>query len=98
MADFSLNEYLAETGVIILDMPLCDFDTFPQLGQAVVDFLSTTIVEKQNDADLHTWLIDFEGTRLLLKAEHYSGAVWLEALDVVASREVFDYLAAWLAR
>ncbi|MEF1298321.1 DUF3630 family protein, partial [Vibrio parahaemolyticus] len=52
----------------------------------------------QWDADIHSWLIDFEGCRLFMKAEHYSEAIWFEALNIEESREELDYLAGLFQR
>lgn len=93
MAEFGLAHYISEEGRLVLHTPHFDYDTFPPLGEHLVHLLSAQIVEKQADADIHTWLIDFEGCQLLLKAEHYSEAVWLEALTPAAGREELDYLA-----
>jgi len=80
-------------GRLILTTPEFDFDSFPQLGERLVALLSASIVEKQCDADIHSWLIDFEGCQLFLKAEHYSESMWLEALEVAASQQELRYLA-----
>jgi len=88
-----LSEYLAEEGKLIITMNGFDIDSFPVLGEQLLASLSATVVEKQLDADLHSWLIDFEGCRLLLKAEHYSESVWFEALSVSEGREELDFLA-----
>jgi len=88
-----LSEYLAEEGKLIITIDGFDIDSFPLLGEQLLATLSATVIEKQLDADLYSWLIDFEGCRLLLKAEHYSESVWFEALSVADSREELDFLA-----
>lgn len=93
MAQFSLQEYQADQGCLVLVTPCFDYDNFPELGECLVTLLSAQVIEKQADADIHSWLIDFEGCRLMLKAEHYSEAVWLEALVAAESRAEMDYLA-----
>ncbi|WP_375751918.1 DUF3630 family protein [Vibrio sp. HN007] len=93
MADFGLVEYIEEEGKLILSSPSFDFDSYPALGEKLVSLLSASIVEKQTDADIHSWLIDFEGCKLMLKAEHYSESIWLEALAPTENREELDYLA-----
>lgn len=98
MASFGLQQYISEKGMLILQAPSFDFDSFPQLGETLVDLLSASVVEKQTDADVHSWLIDFEGCQLFLRAEHYSECMWLEALDVTRSREELDYLAQLFER
>lgn len=93
---FGLAEFMPEQGRIILKVPSFDYDTFPQLGEYLVELLSASIVEKQSDADVHSWLIDFEDCQLFLKAEHYSEAIWLEALSVSDSKEELEFLAKLL--
>jgi hypothetical protein len=93
MADYGLMEYQREEGRIILTTPRFDYDSFPELGDKLVKTLSASVVEKQWDADIHSWLIDFEGCQLFLKSEHYSESVWLEVLNKDENREELDYLA-----
>lgn len=98
MADFGLREYLAEDGRLLITTPSFDFDTFPLLGDKLVGLLSATVIEKQWDADMHSWLIDFEGCQLFLRSEHYSESVWFETLSALESREELDYLAGLFAQ
>lgn len=90
---WKLDEYVKDDGKLILNSPSFDVDTFPIIGSELVTTLSATIIEKQFDADLHSWIIDFEGCRFFLRAEHYSESVWLEAVSLSESREELDYLA-----
>ncbi|EGR3365241.1 DUF3630 domain-containing protein [Vibrio parahaemolyticus] len=96
--EFGLTEYIAQEGRLLIAAPRFDLDTFPALGERLVGLLSATIIEKQWDADIHSWLIDFEGCRLFMKAEHYSEAIWFEALNIEESREELDYLAGLFQR
>lgn len=96
--EFGLHAYDAAQGRIILRTPPVDFDEFPALGERLVALLSARILEKQWDADIHSWLIDFEGCQLFLRAEHYSESVWLEALAVDEAKEEMDFLAGLLRR
>lgn len=98
MAKFAVKELLAESGVLVLNSPDFDFDSFPYLGEQLVTLLSAQVVEKQQDADIHSWLIDFDGCRLLLKAEHYSQAIWLEALERTHSQEELSFIARFIER
>ena len=91
-AQFNLDTYLSDQGRILIDAPRFDFDSFPSLGEKLVALLSAEVLEKQCDADIHSWLIDFEGCHLFLKAEHYSESLWLEALAPHQSKEELDYL------
>lgn len=96
--EFGLQEYQAEEGRIIIRTPRFDFDSFPELGERLVSLLSARMVEKQWDADIHSWLVDFEGCQLFLKAEHYSECVWFEALAVDDSKEELAFLASLFQR
>ncbi len=96
--EFGLLEYQADEGRIIIRAPRFDFDTFPKLADRLVTLLSASVVEKQWDADIHSWLIDFEGCQLFLKSEHYSESVWFEALAIEESREELDFLASLFKR
>ncbi|EGR0771515.1 TPA: DUF3630 family protein [Vibrio parahaemolyticus] len=96
--EFGLTEYIAEEGRLLIAAPRFDLDTFPALGERLVGLLSAKVIEKQWDADIHSWLIDFEGCHLFMKAEHYSEAIWFEALNIEESREELDYLAGLFQR
>ncbi|KOO05607.1 DUF3630 family protein [Vibrio hepatarius] len=96
--EFGLQEYQAEEGRIIIRTPRFDFDSFPELGERLVSLLSARVIEKQWDADIHSWLVDFEGCQLFLKAEHYSECVWFEALAVDDSKEELAFLASLFQR
>ncbi|GEM77334.1 DUF3630 family protein [Vibrio sagamiensis] len=96
--EFGLAEYLVEEGRLIITCPSFDLDTFPLLGQRLINLLSASVIEKQWDADIHSWLIDFEGCRLFMKAEHYSEAIWFEALAADQSEEELNYLAGLFQR
>ncbi len=96
--EFGLQEYQAEEGRIIIRTPRFDFDSFPELGERLISLLSASVKEKQWDADIHSWLVDFEGCQLFLKAEHYSECVWFEALAVEDSQEELNFLASLFKR
>ncbi|QTG89784.1 DUF3630 family protein [Vibrio furnissii] len=98
MVEFGLREYLASDGRLIVATPAFDFDSFPPLGERLVALLSARVLEKQSDADLHSWLIDFEGCHLMLRAEHYSECVWLEAMGEGLATEELDFIASLLRR
>jgi len=96
--EFGLSQYDAEEGRIIIRTPNFDFDTFPELGDKLLKLLSAQAIEKQWDADIHSWLIDFEDCQLFLRAEHYSECVWLEALSSGDSKQELDFLASLFER
>ena len=96
--EFGLHSYQTEEGRIIIRARRFDFDSFPALAQRMIELLSASVVEKQWDADIHSWLIDFEGCQLFLKSEHYSESMWLEALSIDDSKEELDFLASLFQR
>jgi len=98
MAEFGLAEYLAEEGRLIVQTTDFDFDSFPEIGERLLTLLSAKAIEKQKDADLHSWLIDFEDCRLMLRAEHYSECMWFEAMGEGQGREELDFIAGLLSR
>ena len=62
-------------------IPNFDFDRFAVYGEQIAALLDCCILERETNADLQIWLLDFEGCHLLLKGEYYSQSIWLEALD-----------------
>ncbi|HIF9202419.1 TPA: DUF3630 family protein [Photobacterium damselae] len=62
-------------------IPYFDFDRFAVYGEQIAALLDCRILERETNADLQIWLLDFEGCHLLLKGEYYSQSIWLEALD-----------------
>ncbi|MGF1701034.1 DUF3630 family protein [Photobacterium makurazakiensis] len=77
--------------------PTFDFDSFSDIAEQLLKQLDITVREKELNADLHVWLVDFEGCRMMLKGEHYSGQLWLEGLDSEAG-ETLSYLAQLLGK
>ena len=77
--------------VVEIDAPAFDFDSFATVATPLVTMLGMTVMQQEVNADLHVWLVDFEGCQLLLKGEHYSGQLWLEGL--ADSEETLSYLA-----
>ncbi|OBT12911.1 aminopeptidase [Vibrio sp. UCD-FRSSP16_10] len=98
MSSFTVRDFDAQSARLSLVAPSFDHDSFPIIGQRFIDLISATIVEKQQDADLHSWLIDFEGCKFMLRAEHYSESMWLEALSVDHSVEELQFLAQLVAK
>ncbi|MGF1698313.1 DUF3630 family protein [Vibrio lamellibrachiae] len=91
--EFGLATYLEDQGRILITAPSFDFDSFPALGERLVSLLSASVLEKQRDADIHSWLIDFEDCHLFLKAEHYSESIWIEAFAPSEAKEELKYLS-----
>ena len=80
--DFSQTEINIEQGTLAITLPSFDFDNFPAVAKALLQRLDAILIEQEPSADLHQWLIDFEGCQLLLKAEYYSASIWLELLSL----------------
>ena len=93
MSLFSVIEFDKEAGRIIFSIPEFDFDSFEVIGKQLVSAMDAKITEQQMDADLHSWLIDFEGAQFMLRAEHYSNSVWLEALARTEHQEELAFIA-----
>lgn len=97
MAEFTVDSALLSQGKLLIHTPTWDFDSFAAIGEEIVALLSATVKERQMEADLHTWLVDFEGSLLLLKAEHYSETIWLETLSGDEDQAVIRFIATLLA-
>ncbi|GAL07785.1 aminopeptidase N [Photobacterium aphoticum] len=82
--------------VLEIDAPAFDFDSFAEVATPLLHGLGMTVLSQELNADLHVWLVDFEGCQLLLKGEHYSGLLWLEGL--ADSEDTLAYLAQQLAQ
>ncbi len=78
---------------LTLELDPFDMDTFPSLCEQLLGLLSTTIKEQQYDADLHSCLFHFEGSDWIIRAEHYTESVWVEALSANGNGQAFAKLA-----
>ncbi|QUJ67405.1 DUF3630 family protein [Photobacterium sp. GJ3] len=94
---FGVRELDLQRGCLHLTAPDFDYDSFARVAQSLVHVLDAVVVEQETNADLHVWLIDFEGCRLLLKGEHYSASLWLESLSQ-EDNETLQFLADWLKK
>ncbi|MFB2862951.1 DUF3630 family protein [Aeromonas sp. MdU4] len=68
-----------EIGMVTLDCPALDWDSFPALAGELLQEWELTLLERDVGADRHSWVLEFEGSQLRLEFEHYSGC-WLEAV------------------
>lgn len=80
-----------EVGVVMLVHPALDWDSFPALADALLQEWELVVIEREWGADRHSWLLEFEGSRLRLEYEHYSGC-WLTTVHP-ADQEVLFWLA-----
>ncbi|MDO6500278.1 DUF3630 family protein [Photobacterium sanguinicancri] len=92
---FSVRRLDFEHSHLLLTAPDFDYDTFSEVATALVVRIDSIVIEQEKNADLHVWLIDFEGCRLLLKGEHYSGALWIEAMSS-ADNDTLAFIASML--
>lgn len=70
--------------------PLC-FETFPAWAEQFINDMGLTLIEREQGADYQQWLLDFEGSRILLCFEHYAACAWLQPFST-ADQEVVDWL------
>lgn len=77
---------------LMIPMAGLHFDNFADRVMPWMEQWELQLHERQCDADLHSWRVLFEGTPLLLRGDHYTESVWLEALDPEGS-DVLAYLA-----
>ncbi|WP_375056486.1 DUF3630 family protein [Zobellella sp. DQSA1] len=66
-------------------------DNFPAWAEGLVRVLELELVEREEGADYHQWLVAFEGSRLLLCFQHYTDAAWLQPLGE-RDQDVADWL------
>ena len=85
-----------EEGRFVLAIDDLDFDNADAYAIAFCQLIDAVIIEKQTDADLMSWLVDFEDVQFMLKAEHYSASLWLERLGADGDDEL-AFLNHWLA-
>ncbi|MEZ8143634.1 hypothetical protein A1OO_00250 [Enterovibrio norvegicus FF-33] len=94
---FRLSHFDANEGRLVLAADGMDFDNAEAMLDRFCQLIDANAQDKQTDADLHTWLVDFEGVTFMLKAEHYSASVWLERLGKEGDEELL-FLHRWLSR
>lgn len=68
-------------------------ENFPAWAERLVRELELDLVEREEGADYHQWLVAFEGSRLLLCFQHYADAAWLQPLGE-QDQEAADWLTA----
>ena len=85
-----------ENHSITIPVPGLNFDNFAEWALPVISRLELQVLERQCDADLHTWRVEFEGTPLLLRGDHYTECLWLEAQNEEGG-DVLAFLAQILA-
>jgi len=92
---FVCRELNLEQGLLLINGPEFDFDSFPEVAEQLLLVMDAAVIERELNADLHIWLIDFEGCRLMLKGEHYASTLWLEWLSP-DDRETLQFLTVLL--
>jgi hypothetical protein len=92
---FAVRKLDLAHGHLLLSGPDFDFDSFPDIAEQLLVCIDARVIEKELNADLHVWIIDFEGSRLLLKGEHYASALWIEVLSS-ADNDALAFIATLL--
>ncbi|RXJ72637.1 hypothetical protein CS022_14425 [Veronia nyctiphanis] len=95
MDEMMLLPFNPDSGRLILTSSSLDFDSAETVAESFFTLIGATVKEKQLDADLLSWLIDFEGCQLMAKAEHYSASLWLETMGENGLEELL-FLSQWL--
>ena len=80
-----------DAGVVMLACDGLEWDNFPARAESLLAAWELVVIEREWGADRHSWLREFEGSRLRLEYEHYSGC-WLTAVHS-ADQEVLFWLA-----
>ncbi|MBZ6072737.1 DUF3630 family protein [Aeromonas schubertii] len=80
------------SGSLLLTHPGLDEAGFPALAPALLAAWELRLVEREQGADRHCWVVDFEGSKLLLQYEHYGEVCWLEVCHP-DDRPLLDWLA-----
>ncbi|MFD2179172.1 DUF3630 family protein [Veronia pacifica] len=95
MAELTLLPYNPDSGRLILTTSALDFDSAESIATSFFDLIGATVKDSQQDADLLSWLLDFEGCPLMARAEHYSASLWLETMGDSGQEELL-FLSQWL--
>ena len=80
------------SGSLLLTHPGLDETSFPALAHTLLAAWELRLVERELGADRHCWVVDFEGSKLLLQYEHYGEVCWIEACHP-DDRGLLDWLA-----
>ncbi|SIR30567.1 Protein of unknown function [Aeromonas sp. RU39B] len=67
------------SGALLLTCSGLGLDSFPTLAPDLLEAWEMTLQEQELAADRHCWVVDFEGSKLLLQYEHYGDVCWIEA-------------------
>lgn len=94
---FAKPRFDHESGRLSLIADTLDFDNAAAHMSAFCHFIGASVKEQQTDADLLSWLVDFEGVTFMLRAEHYSASIWLEQLGAEGDEEL-AFLSRWLEK
>ncbi len=78
------------TKTLDTDTPLT-METFPAWAETLVRELDLELIEREEGADYHQWLVGFEESRLLLCFQHYADCAWLQPLSE-QDQDVADWL------
>ena len=68
-----------------------DFNDFPEWAERLITELGLELIEREQGADYHQWLLGFEGSRVFLCFQHYADCAWLQPF-CAADKDVADWL------
>lgn len=67
------------------------FERFPAWAQQLIKTLDLELIDREEGADYHQWLLGFEGSRVFLCFQHYADCAWLQPF-CAADQDVADWL------
>lgn len=76
--------------MLITAQPL-SFENFPAWAEQFIKALDLELIDREQGADYQQWLLDFEGSRVLLCFEHYAACAWLQPFSG-ADQEAVEWL------
>ncbi|MGO1246576.1 MAG: DUF3630 family protein [Oceanisphaera sp.] len=67
------------------------FNNFAPWAERLLTELDLELIEREQGADYHQWLLRFEGCQLFLCFQHYADCAWLQPVSSI-DQEVADWL------
>ncbi|MFD1009446.1 DUF3630 family protein [Oceanisphaera ostreae] len=87
---YASNTMLSTTTMLMAAQPLT-FTSFSKWAEQLISELGLELIEREQGADYHQWLLGFEGSRIFLCFQHYADCAWLQPF-CAADQEVADWL------
>ncbi|MBO1520545.1 DUF3630 family protein [Oceanisphaera pacifica] len=67
------------------------FTHFAPWAEGLIRELELEVIEREQGADYHQWLLCFEGCQLFLCFQHYADCAWLQPVSTI-DQDVADWL------